>query len=55
MTLYLAANGQPFTDPDAAAFKADRMSAEIRRSIPRGVIRGWLCRGTGTRRKRRAW
>lgn len=28
MTLYLAANGQPFTDPDAAAFKADRMSAE---------------------------
>ncbi|MBT8427496.1 MAG: hypothetical protein KJO02_05650, partial [Erythrobacter sp.] len=28
MTLYLAANGHPFTDPDAAAFKADRMSAE---------------------------
>jgi len=28
MTLYLAANGQPFTDPDAAAFKADRMSSE---------------------------
>lgn len=28
MTLYLAANGQPFTDPDAAAYKADRMKAE---------------------------
>ena len=28
MTLYLAANGQPFTDPDAATFKADRMSSE---------------------------
>ncbi|MDA0821854.1 MAG: hypothetical protein O3C28_05455 [Proteobacteria bacterium] len=28
MTLYLAAGGQPFSDPDAAAFKADRMHKE---------------------------
>lgn len=28
MTLYLAAGGQPFSDPDAAAFKADRMHQE---------------------------
>ncbi|MEX2258540.1 MAG: hypothetical protein WD672_07505 [Woeseia sp.] len=28
MTLYLAAGGQPFSDPDAAAFKAERMHEE---------------------------
>ncbi|NNE61815.1 MAG: hypothetical protein HKN35_13040, partial [Woeseia sp.] len=28
MTLYFAAGGQPFSDPDAAAFKADRMHEE---------------------------